>query len=67
VERRFSEGVSLEPGPGGLERLWPVLWLSGASRFEHDCPIRGGVPVCFPWFGPKATTTVRVEPWTSAW
>ena len=32
----------------------PVLWLSGASRFEHDRPIRGGVPVCFPWFGPKA-------------
>lgn len=32
----------------------PVLWLSGASRFEHDRAIRGGVPVCFPWFGPKA-------------
>ena len=79
MERRFPEGVSLEPGPGGLERLQlvaaegeahvflhgghvshfqpqgerPVLWLSRASRFERDRPIRGGVPVCFPWFGPK--------------
>ena len=29
----------------------PVLWLSEKSRFEPDSPIRGGVPVCFPWFG----------------
>ena len=32
----------------------PVLWMSAASRFEAGAPIRGGVPVCFPWFGPKA-------------
>ena len=32
----------------------PVLWMSEASRFETGAPIRGGVPVCFPWFGPKA-------------
>ena len=32
----------------------PVLWMSGASRFEAGVPIRGGVPICFPWFGPKA-------------
>jgi glucose-6-phosphate 1-epimerase len=32
----------------------PVLWMSGASRFETGAPIRGGVPICFPWFGPKA-------------
>jgi D-hexose-6-phosphate mutarotase len=30
----------------------PVLWLSGRSRFQADRPIRGGVPICFPWFGP---------------
>jgi D-hexose-6-phosphate mutarotase len=28
--------------------------MSGESRFEAGKPIRGGVPVCFPWFGPKA-------------
>lgn len=32
----------------------PVLWMSAESRFETGKPIRGGVPVCFPWFGPKA-------------
>jgi glucose-6-phosphate 1-epimerase len=30
----------------------PVLFLSGESRFEPGKPIRGGVPICFPWFGP---------------
>ena len=32
----------------------PVLWLSQKSNFEKGKPIRGGVPICFPWFGPKA-------------
>src|SRR6476660_728724 len=32
----------------------PVLWLSDKSHFAPDKPIRGGVPICFPWFGPKA-------------
>jgi glucose-6-phosphate 1-epimerase len=31
-----------------------VLFLSEASRFAPDEPIRGGVPICFPWFGPRA-------------
>jgi glucose-6-phosphate 1-epimerase len=32
----------------------PVLFVSRESRFEPGKPIRGGVPICFPWFGPKA-------------
>ena len=32
----------------------PVLWMSLASHFEKGKPIRGGVPICFPWFGPNA-------------
>jgi glucose-6-phosphate 1-epimerase len=32
----------------------PVLWMSGSSRFTSDAPIRGGVPICWPWFGPNA-------------
>ena len=31
----------------------PVLFMSGASYFQSGKPIRGGVPVCFPWFGPR--------------
>ncbi len=29
----------------------PCLWVSKSSRFEQGRAIRGGVPVCFPWFG----------------
>ncbi len=31
-----------------------ALWCSKKSMYEKDKPIRGGVPLCFPWFGPKA-------------
>ncbi|HUR47219.1 MAG TPA: D-hexose-6-phosphate mutarotase [Candidatus Saccharimonadales bacterium] len=31
----------------------PLLFLSGSSRFEKGQAIRGGVPIIFPWFGPK--------------
>jgi len=31
-----------------------VLWLSSLSRFIRDASIRGGVPICFPWFGALA-------------
>jgi glucose-6-phosphate 1-epimerase len=36
--------------PAGEEE---VLFLSSKSRWEDGEAIRGGVPVCFPWFGPK--------------
>ncbi|MEZ0265374.1 MAG: D-hexose-6-phosphate mutarotase [Phycisphaerae bacterium] len=32
----------------------PVLFMSAASAFSPGKPIRGGVPICFPWFGPRA-------------
>jgi glucose-6-phosphate 1-epimerase len=32
----------------------PVLWVSSQSTFAPTKAIRGGVPLCFPWFGPKA-------------
>lgn len=28
-----------------------ILWMSPMSKFEAGKAIRGGVPVCFPWFG----------------
>jgi len=37
------------PAGGG-----PVLWLGSASRFARDSAIRGGVPICFPWFGARS-------------
>ena len=38
-------------GPSGHDS---VLWMSESSRFDHHTAIRGGIPVCFPWFGPVA-------------
>lgn len=33
----------------------PVLWASAKSAFEPDKALRGGVPICWPWFGPGRT------------
>lgn len=29
----------------------PVLYLSAESQWRENAPIRGGIPICFPWFG----------------
>jgi glucose-6-phosphate 1-epimerase len=51
--------------------LAPVLWVSRESQFEAGKPIRGGVPVCFPWFAAHATEKTapghgfaRINDWT---
>jgi glucose-6-phosphate 1-epimerase len=31
-----------------------VLFLSSRSRWDREHAIRGGIPICFPWFGGKA-------------
>lgn len=28
-----------------------AIWLSSDARFEHGKSLRGGIPVCWPWFG----------------
>jgi tagaturonate reductase len=33
----------------------PVLWLSEFGAYSDDAAIRGGVPICFPWFGTNKT------------
>jgi D-hexose-6-phosphate mutarotase len=38
--------------PRGQE---PVIWLSPLAKFAPGKSIRGGVPICWPWFGPHAT------------
>ena len=51
--------------PVGQKR---VLFLSSKSWFAFDKPIRGGVPICFPWFGPKPNEPhhglARIREWT---
>jgi glucose-6-phosphate 1-epimerase len=48
----------------------PVIWLSQRSHFQPGKAIRGGVPICFPWFGPRDNDPtaplhglVRTEDW----
>lgn len=31
-----------------------VLWLSNNTPFKTGVALRGGVPICWPWFGPAA-------------
>jgi len=39
----------------------PVLFLSQKSLFEPGKPIRGGIPICWPWFGPAADKTLPIH------
>lgn len=50
-----------------------VLWMSEQSVFADGKAIRGGVPICFPWFGPLASDPnapghgwARTRPWSIA-
>jgi glucose-6-phosphate 1-epimerase len=46
----------------------PLLFLSDASRFEPDTPIRGGIPIIFPWFGkPEGRATQHGFARNRAW
>jgi len=38
-----------------------VLWVSSKSLFEEGKAIRGGIPICFPWFGPHTTDKTKPQ------
>ena len=55
------------------DQAQPVLWLSPRARFEPGKAIRGGIPVCWPWFGAHplqadrpAHGIARISPWQIA-
>ena len=31
--------------------LIQYLWLSRANEYKQGQPLRGGIPICWPWFG----------------
>lgn len=33
----------------------PILWLSPNCEFSPGVALRGGIPLCLPWFGPNPT------------
>jgi glucose-6-phosphate 1-epimerase len=37
----------------------PVVWLSPAARFSAGKSMRGGVPVCWPWFGAHPSDSAK--------
>lgn len=45
----------------------PLLFMSQCSRFAPGQPIRGGVPIIFPWFGPREGSTAHGFARTVEW
>jgi glucose-6-phosphate 1-epimerase len=45
----------------------PLLFMSQCSRFEAGQPIRGGIPVIFPWFGPREGSGLHGFVRTKTW
>ena len=44
-----------------------LLWLSENANLSGNKPIRGGIPICWPWFGKAADPAhgfVRNQEWT---
>jgi D-hexose-6-phosphate mutarotase len=48
----------------------PVIWLSTAAKFAPKASIRGGIPVCWPWFSAHESEAsfpmhgfARTQPW----
>jgi D-hexose-6-phosphate mutarotase len=71
-----AQGQAMIAMSGGHVMSWqpagqaPVLWLSGYAKFAPGKSIRGGVPVCWPWFGPHESESAfpghgfaRTVPW----
>ncbi|OLQ75286.1 D-hexose-6-phosphate mutarotase [Photobacterium proteolyticum] len=70
IHQLAEAGISLHGGhliwykPAGEK---DVIWLSEKAEFDTAKAIRGGVPVCWPWFGKVATPShgfARNSQWT---
>ncbi|HEY9120826.1 D-hexose-6-phosphate mutarotase [Marinobacter profundi] len=57
--RLFLQGGHLTNFAPRDEPDW--LWLSDTARFEPGRAIRGGIPVCWPWFGVPAKNPPEVR------
>ncbi|WP_117314813.1 D-hexose-6-phosphate mutarotase [Chromatocurvus halotolerans] len=44
--------------PAGQDNL---LWVSNSARYQPGTAIRGGIPLCWPWFGANPDLPVRPQ------
>lgn len=65
VETPHGVGVIAEQGAQLLSYVPhgqpPLVWLSDEARYAHGESPRGGVPVCWPWFGDLARNPAEVR------
>ncbi|WOT06607.1 D-hexose-6-phosphate mutarotase [Shewanella youngdeokensis] len=66
--RIFLQGAQIDTFiPVGKK---PLLWVSDANDYQVGTSIRGGIPVCWPWFGQSSTADfpqhgfARTRVWT---
>lgn len=55
----FLQGAHLTHFAPRNEPNW--LWLSDLARFQPGRAIRGGIPVCWPWFGDPARNAPEIR------
>ncbi|MEW6645614.1 MAG: D-hexose-6-phosphate mutarotase [Pseudomonadota bacterium] len=61
IEVRTAQGQADIALQGAHVTTWapqgqaPVVWVSEQAKYAAGKSIRGGVPVCWPWFGPHAS------------
>ncbi len=55
----FLQGAHLVQFAPNNESNW--LWLSDTARFEPGRAIRGGIPICWPWFGDPARNAPEIR------
>ncbi|MBD1559313.1 D-hexose-6-phosphate mutarotase [Vibrio sp. S9_S30] len=69
THEKATAGISLHGGhvvsfkPTGQQDL---IWMSKEANFDGKAALRGGVPVCWPWFGRIATPAhgfARISQW----
>lgn len=65
VSAQGAQLLAFQPRGGA-----PLLWQSPTAVLQPGKAIRGGIPLCFPWFGPHPDTPAlpahgfaRVRPW----
>ncbi|QMV13967.1 D-hexose-6-phosphate mutarotase [Vibrio spartinae] len=70
IHEKATAGIALYGGhvisfqPSGKADL---IWMSDSAKFDGTTPLRGGIPVCWPWFariGSPSHGFARTQEWT---